>query len=164
MRKVTQGIVLFAGLLAVPSSKDSDLLFAEVVRYQKDPRLEALESFFVTYDCPIRGLASDFLMAADRNELDWRLLPSISFVESGAGKEYGRNNIFGWDNGRQKFNSIRQGIHHVADQLGRSKLYRLKDTDQILRLYNPNTGYATLVKSVMRLIGPEETVPSPVRN
>lgn len=157
MKKFTQGAVLFASLLAIPSSKDSDLLLAEVTHYKQDPRLGALEKFFVFYDCPVAGLAADFLIAADRNGLDWRLLPSIAFVESSGGKEFRNNNIFGWDNGRQTFPSIRQGIHYVADQLGTSKLYRDKSTTAILGLYNPRTDYAVLVKSVMRTIGPERT-------
>jgi hypothetical protein len=155
MRKFTQGAVLFAGLLAIPSSKDSDLLFAQVTEYKQDPRLGALEKFFDAYDCPIADLAADFLIAADRNGLDWRLLPSIAFVESSGGKDFRNNNIFGWDNGRQSFASVRQGIHYVADQLGASKLYREKDTGGILGLYNPRTDYAVLVKSVMRTISPE---------
>src|SRR6266540_7469530 len=103
MRKLTHGLVLFTGLLAVPSSKDTDLLYAEVAHYDNDPRLDALVKFFGDKQCPIKNLAADFLIAADRNELDWRLLPSISFVESGGGKEFKNNNVFGWDSCRQGF-------------------------------------------------------------
>ena len=36
-----------------------------------------LENFFAARHCPVRGLAREFLIAADKNGLDWRLLPSI---------------------------------------------------------------------------------------
>jgi hypothetical protein len=93
---------------------------------------------------------------ADQNNLDWRLLPSISFVESGGGREARNNNLFGWDGGRAIYSSIRAGIHDVAERLGNSKLYRDKGVDEILRTYNPNTHYTGVVKSVMRRISPSE--------
>jgi hypothetical protein len=40
----------------------------------------------------------------------------------------------------------------VAYQLGESKLYRNRNIDQLLALYNPNPGYGAKVKSVMRQI------------
>lgn len=164
MRKLTHGLVLFAGLLAVPSSKDTDLLYAEVAHYDNDPRLDALEKFFGDRECPVREMAADFLIAADRNELDWRLLPSISFVESGGGKDFKNNNVFGWDSCRQAFPSIRAGIHHVADRIGTSRLYKHKSTNEILRIYNPRTEYAPLVRNVMRSIGPVEIPGNAFRN
>jgi hypothetical protein len=156
MRKLTHGLVLFAGLLAVPSSKDTDLLYAEVAHYDSDPRLDALVKFFGEKHCPIKNLAADFLIAADRNELDWRLLPSISFVESGGGKDFKNNNVLGWDSCRRVFPSVRAGIHHVADMIGTSRVYKYKSTNEILRIYNPRTEYAPLVRNVMRSIGPAE--------
>ena len=164
MKKLTHGLVLFAGLLAVPSSKDTDLLYAEVTHYKNDPRLDALREFFRGKECPVQNLAEDFLIASDRNDLDWRLLPSISFVESGGGKEFMNNNIFGWDSCKQYFPSVRDGIHHVADRLGSSKTYRHKGVDEILRIYNPRGEYAPLVKSVMREIGPREVANNASRN
>lgn len=146
---------MFAGLLAVPSSPDA-LITAQVEKAQRDPRLPVLEMFFEEYDSPVQHLAPDFLEAADEHELDWRLLPSISIIESGGGKAYKNNNIFGWDSCRRSFPTVRQGIHVVASRLANSKLYRDKDLDGILRTYNPREEYAGLVKSVMRKLGPSE--------
>ena len=96
-----------------------------------------------------------FYMASE-GKLDWRLLPSISLVESGGGRAAHNNNLFGWDGGRAIFASLRAGIHDVASHLGTSKLYRNKDVDGILRTYNPNADYPGVVKSVMRRISPSE--------
>jgi hypothetical protein len=81
------------------------------------------------------------------------LLPSISMIESSGGKDYTNNNVFGWDSCREKFSSVRAGIHFVAAQLGRSSRYKCKDIDGKLQLYNPLPEYSQRVKAVMRSIG-----------
>ncbi len=96
----------------------------------------------------------DFLEAADHNGLDWRLLPSISLVETGCGRTAIGKNIFGWDSGRKQFATFRDAIQLVASRLGKSKLYRGKDLVQILATYNARPEYAGLVRSVMKQLGP----------
>jgi hypothetical protein len=119
-----------------------------------DARTERLKRFFATLHCPISYLAADFVRAADENALDWRLLPSISVIESGGGKAYKNNNIFGWANGEYLFSTLKAGIHEVAYKLGRSPLYRNRDVEGKLHLYNPNEEYATNVITVMNRISP----------
>jgi hypothetical protein len=98
-------------------------------------------------------------VAADQNQLDWRLLPSISMVESSGGKVYTNNNVFGWDSCRERFTSVRAGIHFVAAQLGRSRRYKGKDIDSKLQMYNPLPEYSQRVKAVMRSIGTRSQPP-----
>jgi hypothetical protein len=120
--------------------------------YRKDPRLARLAGFFNDYGPPVRHLAADFLAAADRHNLDWRLLPSISVIESGGGKEATNNNIFGWNSARTGFATVRDGIYLVASRLANSRLYKGKELDEVLTTYNPRPGYAARVRSVMKLI------------
>lgn len=119
-----------------------------------DPRIERLVRYFTRLHCPVVPLASDFVRAADANQLDWRLLPGISVVESGGGKAYRNNNIFGWDNGAHPFVSVRSGIHEVAYRLGRSPLYRNRDSVGKLRVYNTDAAYGRAVLQVMSQISP----------
>jgi len=119
-----------------------------------DHRLAQLQAFFGKSDCPAKEYSDDFLVAADRNNLDWRLLPSISYVESTGGKSAKNNNMFGWDSGRATFPTARQGIHEVGYRLKHSHLYRSKNLDQMLATYNPDGEYAQKVKSVMAQIAP----------
>ncbi len=119
-----------------------------------DPRTVRLKKFFSGLHCPVVNLADDFVQAADENHLDWRLLPSISVIESGGGKAYRNNNIFGWNQGLQPFATIRSGIQEVAFKLGRSPLYRNRDVPGKLRIYNPNAAYAGNVMTVMNRISP----------
>jgi len=119
-----------------------------------DPRTVRLKKFLSRLHCPVSYLADDFVSAADENQLDWRLLPSISVIESGGGKAYRNNNIFGWNNGTTLFPDVRAGLRVVAFKLGRSPLYRNRDVVGKLRLYNPDESYAGSVMSVMNRISP----------
>jgi hypothetical protein len=145
--------LLVAGLLAAPATVSVQQYTASPTVKQNDPRLSRLQKFFGDRDCPLRDSATDFLVAADQNHLDWRLLPSISFIESSGGKDYTNNNVFGWDSCKEKFTSVRAGIHYVAAQLGKSRRYKGKDIDRKLQLYNPLPEYSQRVKAVMRVIG-----------
>jgi hypothetical protein len=146
MRKV----VVFAGLVAAPALTER----AATPVPQGDQRLDRVRRFFDARNCPLSQFAADFLMAADENDLDWRLLPSISMVESSGGKRYMNRNVFGWNSCRERFASVSTGIHVVAARLGNSDLYREKDLDQILRTYNPRPEYARRVKAFMQTLGP----------
>jgi hypothetical protein len=124
--------------------------------FHLDPRLTALRSFFGKAACPAARYSSAFLEAADRYNLDWRLLPSISFVESTCGKFARNNNFFGWDSGKADFSSPVAAIHTVGYRLSHSSIYRSKSLDAMLASYNQNADYADKVKSAMRRIAPME--------
>jgi hypothetical protein len=145
--------LLVAGLLAAPATVSVQQYKASPVVKPNDPRLSRLQKFFGDRDCPLRDSAKDFLIAADQNHLDWRLLPSISIIESSGGKYYGKNNVFGWGSSKEGFSSVRAGIHYVAAQLGKSRRYKGKDIDSKLQIYNPLPEYSQRVKAVMRAIG-----------
>ncbi len=145
-------ILLVAGLMAVPAMVSVQQYQAQARVDRNDPRLQRLQQFFAARDCPLEDAAEDFLVAADQNELDWRLLPSISMVESSGGKDYRNNNVLGWDSCRERFPSVRAGIHYVAAQLANSKRYRDKDLDEKLQTYNPLPEYPRRIKAVMRAL------------
>jgi hypothetical protein len=145
--------LLIAGLLASPFTTSVQQYREQPSVNQNDPRLSRLRKFFADRDCPLKDSAKDFLVAADQNELDWRLLPSISIIESSGGKDYRNNNVLGWDSCKEHFPSVRAGIHYVAAKLGKSSRYKGKDVDRKLQIYNPLPEYPRRVKAVMRSIG-----------
>jgi len=152
--RVARQMVVMAGLLSVPVATTMDQKPAlRDTGPQADPRLLKLNEYFTSNHCPLQTASADFLEAADRNDLDWRLLPSISMVESGGGKAYKNNNVLGWDSCNRKFRTVRAGIHAVALRLATSDLYRDKCLDDVLATYNPDPEYVARVKSVMRDIG-----------
>ena len=142
---------MVAGLLTAPITARMDRPHTPK-QALADHRSLKIKNFFLRKRCPLASEAGEFISAADRNRLDWRLLPGIAFVESGGGKDYRNNNIFGWDNCHRAFSSVRAGIHAVAERLANSPLYRHKTTDQILGTYNPRPEYSERVKAVMRMI------------
>lgn len=141
---------MIAGLLAAPAAFTQN---PHAPQPKDDPRLTRLKNFFAGHASPLAAFAQDFLSAADRNGLDWRLLPSISMVETSGGKTDKNNNIFGWNSGRSRFSSVHAAIRTIAAKLSTSRLYRHKDVDQILRTYNKRPQYAERVKTMMRTIG-----------
>jgi hypothetical protein len=157
MRKVlASGLAVF-GMVSLPAEVSrQQTQYNPPADYRNDPRLHSIRAFFQRTDCPAVDYSSVFLEAADDYDLDWRLLPSLSFVESTGGKFAVNHNLFGWDSGRAEFPSDKAGIHSVGYQLAHSGLYKNKKLDAILAIYNPNAGYAQKVKSVMRRISPSE--------
>jgi hypothetical protein len=155
-RLLSGGLVVFAGVVSpvVVSHRQANAVLP--ADHRKDPRFETLRKFFHKADCPAQQYSDVFIEAADRYELDWRLLPSLSYVESTGGKQARNNNLFGWDSGRAQFATPTEGIHHVGYWLANSNLYRDKSLDELLETYNPSAEYAQKVKSVMRRIAPEE--------
>jgi hypothetical protein len=158
---VSKRFIVFATIFAAPISVH--LEHVAIARTSKpadsppavqDPRTVRLHQFLSRLHCPIKDLAEEFVHAADDNNLDWRLLPSISIIESSGGKTYKNNNIMGWENGDRSFPTIRAGIHHVAFRLGKSFIYRDRSTDEKLHLYNPDEAYPTRVEEVMDKISP----------
>jgi hypothetical protein len=150
-----KGFLVAVGVVAIPLSLQIHEHGTATPETRKvpvppaDPRVAKLQGFFHKLDCPVASMAQDFVRVADENHLDWRLLPSIAVVESGGGKAYRHNNIFGWNQGHQAFSSIRSGLEVVGYKLGRSPLYSQRDSLGKLRIYNENQDYAHSVITLM---------------
>lgn len=164
---VVSGVLLAASLThradRVPRAPDPPPAVqpAQEKAEPEDPRLARLTRFFARMKSPLVDLAEDFLEAADRYNLDWRLLPSISIVETGGGRICAGNNIFGWDAGQHVFASVSEAIEIVAARLGTSRLYRDKDLPDKLGTYNGDPEYADLVQSVMQRVAPDGATATP---
>lgn len=118
----------------------------------RDIRFDRLGRFFQRYNCPEPLHISDYLRVADGYGLDYRLLPALSIRETHCGIEDTRNNHWGYDPGRQAFDSIEAGIDFVAQQLALTPLYRGKTVQEKLFVYNPLPDYPQEVIRIMRQI------------
>jgi hypothetical protein len=153
----SSSFVVIAGIVSLPMAVSPKLgQSVPAPDYRDDPRLEKIRTFFAKLDCPAWKYAATFLEAADDYALDWRLLPSLSYVESTGGKLARNNNLFGWNSGRAQFSSPRAAIHMIGYHLTHSASYRDKDLDALLETYNPHSEYGAKVKAVMRRIAPTE--------
>ena len=85
-----------------------------------DKRAQILADYFAKYNSPLQNHAQDFVDAADKYGLDWKLVPSISGVESTFGKQSYGYNAWGWGiygNQTLNFNSWEHGIDTVTGGL-----------------------------------------------
>ena len=156
-RFLPQGLMIFAGVLGIAATVHSD---QDVTKSRKkfDLREAILRKFLHEKQCPDQEFTEVFLSEADAHGLDWRLLPSLAFVETGGGKTQRGNNLFGWANGQRTFTSIGDAIHTVASALSHAKAYRGKDTGAKLEAYNQGTDYKAMVLDIMRQISPRQQV------
>ncbi|MBD3329179.1 hypothetical protein GF357_01665 [Candidatus Dojkabacteria bacterium] len=88
-----------------------------------DPRVVAMRSFLIDYGSPMYPYADAFVYYADEHSLDWRMVASISGVETAFGNlaPVGSNNAWGWRGGPggtfTKWQSWRTGIETVTQGL-----------------------------------------------
>lgn len=62
-----------------------------------DPRAQILQNYLEKYNSPLADHSQDFIEAADKYDVDWRLVPAIAGVESTFGKFIpGGYNAWGW--------------------------------------------------------------------
>lgn len=146
--------MIFAGVLGIAAANAHADQDATKIRKKFDLREAILRRFFKEQHCPAENYAGVFVAEADAFHLDWRLLPSLSIIESGGGKHAPGNNLFGWANGKTRFDSISDAVHHVAMNLSLGKAYRGKDLEAKLWTYNHRLDYKTAVMDVMRRIYP----------
>jgi len=132
----------------------------------RQAKAEAINAYFEERDMPLFGMGMKMVQEAEKNDIDWRLLPAIAVRESTGGKfdcKKVENNPFGWGSCKIGFDSIDEAIETVAMNLGGNnpnteKHYADKTTDQILKAYNPPSiipNYVKQVKSIMNAIGEE---------
>ena len=130
---------------------------------------QAIDAYFAERGMPLEGSGKKMAEEAEKNEIDWRLLPAIAVRESTGGKfdcKKVPNNAFGWGSCKIGFDSNEHAIEIVAKNLGgnnpkTARHYDEKTTMQILRAYNPPSivpRYAEQVISIMNTIGPIDIV------
>ncbi len=135
-------------------------------------KAKLIDDYFGLRGMPMKGTGMRMVEEAERNGLDWRLLPAIAVRESTGGKfECAKvpNNPFGWGSCRIGFSSYEEAIETLARNLGGNnpntqEHYEDKSTKDILRAYNPPSvipRYAEQVMSIMRAIGNEDISISP---
>lgn len=88
-----------------------------------DARIVAMRQFLIDYHSPMYPYADVFVTEADKYGLDWRLVASISGVESAFGNlvPYQSNNAWGWKGDPTRawshFETWKEGIITVTSRL-----------------------------------------------
>ena len=146
MRKIIfLSILIFKLIYADLASADTNVsesakVFVANRNYDVDYRTKFLKSFLESHNSPFVDHADKFIMYADIYQIDWRLVPAISGVESTFGKHIPKNsyNAYGWANGNYQFKSWEESIEIVSRAL-REKYYDKGATNisKIARRYAP---------------------------
>jgi hypothetical protein len=152
MNKLLLSIVLLIVLLATGAgdvwayepeynvTSSAQLLTIQRESVSPDFRVISLKKYLDKHKSPLAPYAHVFVREADKNGIDWRLVPAITGVESTFGKRipYQSYNAYGWANGAAKFESWDQSITHVSKVL-REKYYNkgAVTIPQIARRYAP---------------------------
>jgi hypothetical protein len=123
-----------------------------------DPRVGQLRAFLDQYNSPLAEYAEVFVAYADMYDIDWRLVPAISGVESTFGKRIPANsyNAYGWANGNYAFTSWEDSIEIVSRTLKERYIEKgALSINQIARRYAPpSSTWAGKVKYFMKKIQP----------
>ena len=134
----------------------------EVARKEK---ADAIDAYFAKIDAPLKGYGMKFVTEAEKNDIDWRLLPAIAMRESTGGEfacKKATFSVFGWGSCKINFKSIDESIEIVAKNLGGNNPntdhhYAGKTTEQILRKYNSYIkNYPAQVMKIMQTIHSDE--------
>jgi hypothetical protein len=133
-------------------------------------KANAIDAYFEARNMPMHGTGLKMVEEAEKNNLDWRLLPAIAVRESTGGKNACNRasyNAFGWGSCRIGFKSNEEAIKTVALNLGGNnpkteRHYRGdKTVIELLQAYNPPSivpNYAKQVISIMNTIGDENPI------
>lgn len=89
-----------------------------------DERILKLSHFLNERNSILAPFAENFVVEADKNGLDYRLIPAIAGVESTFGRNHilGTYNVYGWGGGKIYFNSYEDGIAKLATGLKKGYL------------------------------------------
>jgi len=165
MSKILISIILIIIFLIFPSHVSADTYVAgssaqlrQKTQAVIDPRVEKLRKYLAEHKSPLTGYADEFVYAADKYGLDWRLVPAISGVESTFGKRIpkGSYNAYGWANGDFRFDSWENSINIVSQTLRTKYIDRgAPSINKIARRYAPpSSSWAWKVKYFMEKIEP----------
>lgn len=133
----------------------------------RQERAKDIDTLLASYDSPLTGYGEKFVIEAEKNGIDWRLLPAIAGIESTFGRhacKKATNSFLGYGSCKMDFKSVDEAIERVSASLGGNLKstehhYEGKTTPQILRKYNSVIpDYPSKVIRIMKMINKEEDI------
>ncbi len=129
---------------------------------EQEEHARKIDAYFADRNMPLEGYGMKMVIEAEKNDIDWRILPSIAVRESTGGKHACKRvqyNAFGWGGCTIGFKSTNEAIETVARNLGgnnpnTAKYYDGKPLRKILDTYNGLAvlAYADQVMGIMSVI------------
>ena len=129
---------------ALPSFENSILNQIE----EKDSRVELVRQFFERYRSPLEPYAQNIVSAADKHNIDFRLLPAIAMQESNLCQKIPKNSYNCWGFGiygktMTMFGNYSEAIETVSKAIAKDYVNKGLDTAQeIMKKYTPSNNGA----------------------
>ncbi|MBI4100301.1 glucosaminidase domain-containing protein [Candidatus Microgenomates bacterium] len=148
----------------ITSGFSAELISVKPVK-KADKRVQQLRLFLAHYNSPLEDFAPAFIESADRNGVDWKLVPAITGVESTFGKAIPAKsyNAYGWANGEYYFKNWGESIEIVNKTLKEKYIDRGANTvEKIAPIYAPpSRTWAGKVNFFMRKIESFDKIQEP---
>jgi len=133
------------------------------LQLEKELKIAKIRAYYARYNLPLQNEAEHFVNAAERYDIDWRLVAAIGFIESTGGKfacSTADYSAFVWGSCKIDFDSYEHSIDVISMNLGghnpnTDQWYKDKDIEDILQAYNPDhirPGYTKMVMKQMKTI------------
>lgn len=129
---------------------------------EQEEHAKKIAAYFADRNMPLEDFAMKMVIEADKNGIDWRLLPAIAVRESSGGIHACKrvaHNSFGWGGCTIGFKSTDVAIETIAKNLGgnnpkTAKYYDDMPLRKILNTYNGLAvlAYADQVMGIMSII------------
>ncbi len=161
-----------ASAVVVSLNEKNGPLFIEPLdnkQVELEEKAKKIDKYFLDKGLPLAGYGKKFVEEAEKNNLDYTMLPAIAMIESTGYKNVcksasGKYNGFGWGSCKIAFASVDEAIEKMAAHLGgnhpnTAKYYKGKDLVAILNTYNPpkyRADYVPLVTHVMQSIDDQD--------
>jgi hypothetical protein len=125
-----------------------------------DQKVENLENYLGRRKSPLAEKARFIVIMANKFEIDYRLLPAISIIESSGGRKlYRKYNAWGWGGSKGiTFESWEHSLYVVSKGIKTGYYDRGATTPELMApAYNPHTPneWAGKVRGIMNQIGSE---------
>ncbi|MEK7106037.1 MAG: hypothetical protein AAB895_01605 [Patescibacteria group bacterium] len=146
-------------------SDDSTVISAEdrALQLEREEKAAKIDAYFEKGNMPLKGYGMKMVIEAEKNDIDWRLIPAIAVRESTGGLYACKSvaySAFGWGSCKISFKSYDHSIEVLATNLGgnnpkTARYYANKSTEQILKTYNPPSvveKYSAQVIAIMNKI------------
>lgn len=146
----------------VASVSDDQALSAQdkALQLEREEKAAKIDAYFAAGDMPLEGYGMKMVLEAEKNDLDWRLIPAIAVRESTGGRHACKSvsySVFGWGSCKISFKSYDQAIESIAQHLGgnnpkTARYYDNKSVKDILETYNPPSVVPTYAKEVIAVM------------
>jgi hypothetical protein len=132
----------------------------KALQLEREEKAAKIDAYFAKGDMPLEGFGMKMVLEAEKNDLDWRLIPAIAVRESTGGRHACKSvsySAFGWGSCKISFKSYDHAIESLAHNLGgnnpkTARYYDNKSVKDILETYNPPSVVPTYAKEVMAIM------------